>query len=146
MSPSAAGLFAAGVAAFQAGDFAAAERFLLAAVQSDPTAHHAWQLLSLVAVRSGSADVALERAKRAVALDRKNPAYLNTLGIACSEHGDLPGAEQAFRRAVKLKPEFAEAHYNLGKALRDQDQLESALQEYRRAHALEPGAVATQLG
>ena len=137
---------AKGIAAFQAGDLAAAERFLLAAVQADQAAHQAWQLLSMVAVRAGSADAAVERAKRAVALDRKNPAYFNTLGIACSERGDLAGAEQAFRRAVKLKPGFAEAHYNLGKALRDQDQFEGALQEYRRAHALAPGAVATQLG
>jgi len=137
---------AKGIAAFQAGDLALAERLLLAAVQDDQAAHQAWQLLSMVAVRAGSADVAIERAKRAIALDRRNPGYFNTLGIACSEHGDLPGAEQAFRRAAKLKPEFAEAHYNLAKTLRDQDQLESALQEYRRAYALEPRAVATQLG
>jgi tetratricopeptide (TPR) repeat protein len=137
---------AKGIAAFQAGDLPAAERFLLAAVQADQAAHQAWQLLSMVAVRAGSADAAVERAKRAVALDRKNPGYFNTLGIACSEHGDLAGAEQAFRRAVKLKPAFAEAHYNLAKVLRDRDRLDGALQEYRRAHALEPGAVATQLG
>lgn len=138
--------FAEGVAALRAGDFGTAERILLSIVEENAAAHNAWHALSVVAVRAGLADIAIERARRAVALDRKNADYLNSLGIAYTEHEDFAAAEQAFRRALKIKPTFAEAHYNLGKVLRNQGKLAESVREYERAHALEPWAVPAQLG
>jgi Flp pilus assembly protein TadD len=139
-------LLAQGVAALRAGDFAAAERILLSVVERNVGAHQAWHALAVVAVRAGLPDIAVERARRAVELDRRNADYLNSLGIAQSENGDAAGAEQAFRRALKLKPAYAEAHYNLAKVLRERGELDAARVEYERAHALEPAAVPAQLG
>ena len=130
----------------RAGDFGTAERLLLAVVEQNAAAHNAWHALSVVAVRAGLPDIGIERARRALALDRKNADYLNSLGIACTETEQLGEAEQAFRRALKIRPAFAEAHYNLGKVLRKQGKLADALVEYERAHKLEPSAVPAQLG
>ena len=139
-------IFAQGVAALRAGDFAIAERILLAVVEQNTAVHQAWHALSVVAVRAGQPDIGVERAKRALELDRRNPDYLNSLGIAHSENQDPDAAAQAFRRALKVKPAYAEAHYNLAKVLREQGKLSESLAEYQRAHALEPWAVPAQLG
>ena len=42
---------------------------------------------SVVALRAGLPDVAAEHAKRALDLDRRNPVYLNNLGVAYGELG-----------------------------------------------------------
>jgi tetratricopeptide (TPR) repeat protein len=139
-------IFARGIQAFEAGDLSAAERAFLSIVEQNAGAHDAWHALSKVALRAGLPDIGVERARRAVELDRRNPAYLNSLGIAHSENGEPEAAEQAFRRALKVKPAYAEARYNLGKLLRDAGRLAEALKEYERAHALAPSAVPPLLG
>ena len=139
-------IFARGVAALNAGDFGTAERILLSIVEQNAAAHQAWHALSVVAVRAGLPDIGVERARRAVELDRRNADYLNSLGIAHGENQELEAAEQAFRRALKVKPTYAEAHYNLAKLLRQRGKLAESLTEYERAHALEPSMIPFQLG
>lgn len=136
--------FSQGVAALDAGDYATAERILQVVVEQDPAAHSAWLALAVVAIRSGAPDLAVARAQRAVDLDRKNSIYLNNLGIAHAEQGDLRAAEQAFRRALKIKPDYAAAHYNLAKALHKDGRLPDSLIEYERAYALDPRSPAIQ--
>ena len=96
----------------------------------------------VAAMSSGDLATAERLLRRAVALDRKNPDYLNKLGIANGELGDFRAAEQAFRRALKLRPAHAEAHHNLGKTLQKQGRLAEALKEFQRAHALAPESLA----
>jgi tetratricopeptide (TPR) repeat protein len=139
-------IFARGIQAFEAGDLSAAERAFLSIIETNAGAHDAWHALSKVALRAGLPDIGVDRARRAVELDRRNPNYLNSLGIAHSENGEPGAAEQAFRRALKAKPAYAEARYNLGKLLRDEGRLPEALKEYERAHALAPSAVPPLLG
>src|SRR5262249_16159388 len=43
--------------------------------------------------------------------------------------GDMPGAITAFRRAIELRPDFEQAHYNLALALRSQGDTGSAQKE-----------------
>lgn len=136
--------FSQGVAALDAGDYATAERILQVVVEQDPAAHCAWLALAVVAIRSGAPDLAVARAQRAVDLDRKNSIYLNNLGIAHAEQGDLRAAEQAFRRALKIKPDYAAAHYNLAKALHKDGKLADSLVEYERAYALDARSSAIQ--
>ena len=43
-----------------------------------------------------------------------------------------------YRRALELKPDYAEAHNNLGIALKEQGNLDEAIACYRRALELKP--------
>ena len=47
-------------------------------------------------------------------------------------------AVACYRRALELKPDYAEAHNNLGNALKDQGKLDEAVACYRRALELKP--------
>src|SRR5262249_54034041 len=50
-------------------------------------------------------------------------------------------AEALHRRAIALKPGFADAHYNLGVALHDQGRFDAALASYSEAVQLKPEMV-----
>ena len=132
------------MAALDAGDYETADRIFRSVVEQDPGAHPAWVALAVIAIHAGSPDLAVEHARRAVALDRNNADYLNKLGIALGEQGDLRAAEQAFRRALKLNPAYAGAHHNLAKALQKQGKLAESLKEFERAHRLQPGVAEMQ--
>ena len=54
------------------------------------------------------------------------------------EQGEPDRAIASYRRALELKPDFADAHYNLGIALKDQGALDQAIASYRRALELRP--------
>ena len=56
----------------------------------------------------------------------------------CKEQGKLDEAVACYRRALELKPDYAEAHNNLGNALKDQGKLDEAVACYRRALELKP--------
>ena len=49
------------------------------------------------------------------------------------DQGKLEEAIAEYRAAIRLKPDFAEAHCNLGNALTDQGKLDEAVAEYRAA-------------
>lgn len=84
----------------------------------------------------------LGRAGEAVAemdaLTRVNPADAeawNVAGSAYRQQGRTDAAEQAFRRALSLVPDYAVARHNLGALLASQSRSEAALEELERAAA-----------
>ena len=93
----------------------------------------AWRYL-----QAGETQLALEHALRAHELKRGNPEFLNTLGVAYGEAGQLALAEATFRKLLKRKPAFVDALINLAKSLEKQERLEEALPLYERALAIEP--------
>jgi Tfp pilus assembly protein PilF len=131
-------LYTAGAVALEAGDYTRAEQFFRGIVEQDDRAHQAWNALSVVAVRQGLPDVAAERARQAVALDRRNPIYLNNLAVAYGELRRFEEAETTFRRALKLKPVYAEGMFNLGKVLHKRGKLGESLRTYERAYVIDP--------
>ena len=132
-------LFAAGAAALEAQDLAGAERQFRAIVNANPAVHAGWNALSVVAIRSGQPQIAVEHARRALELDRRNALYLNNLGVAQGELGRLAEAEATFRRALQQKPVYPEGLFNLGKVLHKQGRPADALRAFERGHAMEPG-------
>ncbi|UCC28979.1 MAG: tetratricopeptide repeat protein [Phycisphaerales bacterium] len=60
------------------------------------------------------------------------------LGTAVSDRDLMEEAEEAFRRAVQLKPSYTDGYYNLGNALAENGKLEEAVAAYRRALQLRP--------
>ena len=78
---------------------------------------------------------------------QKNPrcwmAHYN-LGIVLSEQGEADQAIDHYRRAVALRPDYAEAHYNLGRLLVEHGQLNDAIAHYERAAAINPADAEAQ--
>src|SRR5262249_14505894 len=52
------------------------------------------------------------------------------------DQGKMAEAIAAFQKAIRLKPDYAEAHCNLGHVLSHQGQFREALAEVRRGHEL----------
>ncbi len=126
-------------AAVDAGDLPRAEPLLQQIVGLNARDAEAWHMLAAIAIRAGRGAQAVEEAKRAHQLERRNHVYLNTLGIAHSEAGELEEAVRCFKRALKERPAHAETHYNLGKAQRKLEQWSDAERSYLRARQLDPG-------
>src|SRR5262249_5087763 len=56
--------------------------------------------------------------------------------IALDDKGQLDEAVAEYRQAIRLKPDYAEAHCNLGIVLRQQGRFDEALACLRRGHEL----------
>lgn len=129
-----------GVAQFRQGKLTAAQLALEKAVKIDP--NDAFSLTTLGAVmieqnRSQDAVNYLERANTAVADD---PITLNYLGVASSQLGQFGKAESSLRRAITVKPDYAEAHFNLAVIYATAKPPSIALAKRHYEKALELGA------
>ena len=76
--------------------------------------------------------------KAATAPDPDKAAHLYNEGVTLQQQGKTSLAESAFRRALSLHPEFAEAHNNLGNVLLEQKKWKAAEKSFRRALKLIP--------
>ena len=133
--------------AAEEGDDARTEPLLQRVVALNARDAEAWHMLAVIAVRGGRSGVAVDRAKRAQELDRRNTDYLNTLGVAYSEAQQPEQALACFKRALKERPDFADGHYNLAKVCVKLGKAAEAEQAYLRARRLAPtkGEVAANL-
>jgi len=131
-------LFREAVVALDAGNIAGAQRAARVLLQTNPREHAAWRVLTVAALRSGQPVAAVDAAEHAHKLDRKNPDYLNLLGIAYADAGRYEEALGAYRRALKLRPAFADVHYNVGTVHEWSDRLHEAEEALRRALLIEP--------
>jgi len=61
------------------------------------------------------------------------PLLFNILGACYKSIGQTDGALQMFETATKIKPDYAEAHFNLGVILQELTQLNSAVSSYKKA-------------
>lgn len=65
--------------------------------------------------------------------------------VCCSPRkGDLEGAIAAYRTAIRLKPDLADAHYNLGVALIRTGRRVEAAREFREYLRLTPATPANR--
>ena len=54
------------------------------------------------------------------------------------ELGKLTQALEAYNKALSIKPNYSNAHYNIGNTLRDQGQLSEAIAAYNKAVTINP--------
>jgi len=110
------------------------------ALQLNPDSLAVNLLAALYDQRMGNYDLALSLLKSAVRQEPENPFVQVELGNVYTHQGDLPNAEQAYRKAVELEPEevsFRRALVNF--LLRHQIQLrDAALPVARQAVILAP--------
>ena len=77
---------------------------------------------------------AAQHLQKAVDLGTKDdPALYNALGISCSRTGNLHGAVESYKQALKLDPAMAQAHLNLGFAYERLNRGDLAAREYGTA-------------
>ena len=62
----------------------------------------------------------------------------NIIGTTNKSLGKLEEAIDAYNKAILLKPDFAEAHYNIGNTLKKQGKLEEATEAFRKALDIKP--------
>ena len=59
-------------------------------------------------------------------------------GITALSEGNFEEAEASYKKALELKPDFTEAHYNLGVTLKGLGKLDEAIASYKKAIKSKP--------
>jgi tetratricopeptide (TPR) repeat protein len=126
-----------------------------------PQAREAWQAILKVipdnqeaaarlgrfAWEDGDLTAASDYLARATAGEAPAPVWFD-LGLARQDLHDHAGAAEAYRKALALKPDFAEAALNLGTALQERGDTNAAMAAYATAYRLRPdmfGSIAMAL-
>ena len=60
------------------------------------------------------------------------------MGIALPRANKLEEAIEAYKKALAIKPDYADAYNNMGNALQEQGKLEEAIEAYRKALSIKP--------
>lgn len=76
---------------------------------------------------------AMKELTRASELDPENPEIDMVFGLAYQTRGDLSKSAEYFRRAIRKKPDYAEAHNNLGIVLSQLGRGDEAVLEFEAA-------------
>ncbi len=92
----------------------------------------------------GDADRAKVELEGWIAQNHDDPRAHLDLGLAAVMLHDADGAEFAYREALRIAPEFADAMNNLALVLRARDRLDEALELLERAVRLRPDYVEAQ--
>ncbi len=131
-----------GLLSKQGGDPVQAEQRFRAALQADPGNGDIENNLGTVLMEQGRFDEAIDIFRSATRHDARHAAAWNNLGNAllCVEQlsENFPEAEAAYRRAIELKPDLAEAYYHFATCLQQQGYIEQAFQRFSEALVLRP--------
>jgi len=76
--------------------------------------------------------------RHAVDATSNNYVALTSLGRSLQDRGDVKEAIYHYSEALRIKPDFADAHNSLGTALQDQGRLEEAIAHYAEALRISP--------
>ena len=97
------------------------------------------QLQSLINLYSqGQLQQALQQAETLVQQYPNSSVLLNIQGAVLKGLGQLDLSVDAFNKALAIKPDYADAHYNMGLVLQEQGKLEEAIEAYNKALAIKP--------
>lgn len=94
--------------------------------------------LAIAARAAGNLAEALKAEQAALALEGRNPAALNGLGLLHAEAGRAKEAAASFEQAAALDPSNASYWTNLGNARRELSDMPQAETAYRRALDVDP--------
>lgn len=128
-----------GFALFQQDKSKEAIEALEKAVAIDPKHWKAHNNLALAAVDIGELELAEAHYRDSLAI-KPQPAIYNDLGVVLEREGLSEEAVVAFRKAVKLDPASASAHFNLGSSLVRSGKFAEAERHLRRAVDKDPNA------
>jgi len=90
---------------------------------------------------SGHINQALDAVHTLINHHPNEPLLHNIEGVCYKPTGQLEMAVKCFERAVEIKPDYADAHFNLGLTLQELNQLDAAVKCYQVTLALESSYV-----
>ena len=102
----------------------------------DPPQCHLLPLVDLY--NNGELQKALEHTQLLSSSFPKSPLLLKMQGALLKASGQLDLAVDAYKKAVFIKPDYAEAYYNMGNAFKEQRNLEEAVIAYNEAISIQP--------
>ena len=102
----------------------------------DPPQDQQQSLINLYS--QGQLEQALEQATILLQQFPKSSVLHNICGAVYKGLGQLDASVKAYRKAIDIKPDYADAYNNRGNALKDQGKLEEAIEAYKKALAIKP--------
>ncbi|MEA2866528.1 MAG: hypothetical protein QOE39_1243 [Bradyrhizobium sp.] len=93
--------------------------------------------LGRLAWKDGDYAAAATLLERAVASDAPASVWFD-LGLVRQDLRDYSGAATAYRKALEIKPDYAEAALNLGIVLQEKGDVDDAMRAYAEAYRLRP--------
>ncbi len=102
-----------GAAEYRLGHYDDSERLLRRALQIKADNATAWLNLGILYVDRNDPMRALAAMAQAVVYAPKDPVARNYLGVAAGRNRWFDAAEAELRRAIELRPDYADAHFNL---------------------------------
>lgn len=124
--------------ALNAGRLDEAERFARSVLETRPQDPSALNVLGCVALNRDQPAEAIGYFERVRAIQSKEPLLHFNLGEAHRRGGNLDAALRHFKKAARLRPDFAEAHGQAGEMLRALGDTTGAVQAYQAALTLKP--------
>jgi tetratricopeptide (TPR) repeat protein len=98
--------------------------------------------LGRLAFEDGDTAIAASMLERAVAGEVPASVWFD-LGLVRQDLRDPTGAVRAYRKAIELKPDYAEAALNLGVVLQESGDLDGAMRAYAQAYRQRPQTFGT---
>lgn len=131
-------VFQQAVAAFQAGDMAAAKRQVDRVLAAQPRQPDALHLAALISRQLGRQLEALTQFEASLKASPHQPVVLSNLGNLLRDLGRHDEAEQRYGRAVELMPQFADAWYQRGLLAMERHRSGDAVLHLTKARELDP--------
>jgi Flp pilus assembly protein TadD len=128
-----------GFALFQQGKSKEAVVALEKALAVDPKHWKSHNNLALAAIDVGELELAEAHYRESLAI-KPQPEIYNDLGFVLERQGLTEEATEAYRKAIKLEPELASAHFNLGSSLARSGKFGEAESHLRSALKKNPNA------
>lgn len=102
-----------GATEYRLGNFEEGERLLRRSLQIKPDNATAWLNLGMIYLGRNEPMRALAAVAQAVVHAPNDPVARNYLGVAAGRNRWFDAAESELRRAIELRPDYADAHFNL---------------------------------
>lgn len=119
-------------------DHQTAITYYMRAIEIAPEYAEAHNNLGELLMRSGKPNEALAQFQSLLSINPDNHSALNGIATCYINKRQFPTAIELLRRAIQLKPDYGQGHYNLGVALREDGQVESAIRHFQEAARLDP--------
>jgi len=91
------------------------------ATRLNPHLADAWYLQGLIERQASQPDAAIHAFRQCLSISSDNPEALFALGQELQRRGEVQGAQQAWEKAISLRPQYGQALYNLSRLLAKND-------------------------